>query len=77
MDTTKRTEVIHMTNQLHVNQTVRNLGILAKITGFHEITGDPILRPLWNDGTRWLADANKCEPVETEEYVLVHKDALA
>jgi hypothetical protein len=77
MYTTKRTEVIHMTNQLHVNQTVRNLGILAKITGFHEITGDPILRPLWNGGTRWLADADKCEPVECEPpEVLCHKRGI-
>jgi len=66
-----------MTNQLHLNQTVRNFGILAKITGFHEITGDPILRPLWNDGAKWLADAAKCEPVdETTTEVLRHKDGL-
>ena len=45
-----------MTNQLHLNQTVRNLGTLAKVVGFHETTGDPILRPLWNDGSRWLAE---------------------
>lgn len=66
-----------MTNQLHLNQTVRNLGILAKVVAFHEITGDPILRPLWNDGSRWLADAAKCEPVETHTETLRHKDGLA
>ena len=66
-----------MTNQLHLNQTVRNLGILAKVVRFHEITGDPILRPLWNDGTTWLADAGKCEPVGDEPTeVLRHKDGL-
>jgi len=66
-----------MTNQLHLNQTVRNLGILAKVVGFHETTGDPILRPLWNDGSRWLADAAKCEPVgETPAEVWRHKDGL-
>jgi hypothetical protein len=64
-----------MTNQLHLNQTVRNLGILAKVVGFHETTGDPILRQLWNDGSRWLADAAKCEPVdETPAEVWRHKD---
>jgi hypothetical protein len=66
-----------MTNQLHLNQTVRNLGILAKVVGFHEITGDPILRPLWNDGGRWLADAAKCEPVgDDPAETLRHKDGL-
>jgi hypothetical protein len=66
-----------MTYQLRLNQTVRNLGILAKVVGFHEITGDPILCLLWNDGGRWLADAAKCEPVgdETAE-TLRHKDGL-
>jgi len=66
-----------MTNQLRLNQTVRNLGILAKVAGFHETTGDPILRPLWNDGTRWLADATKCEPVDSEPVeALRHKEGL-
>ena len=65
-----------MTNQLKLNQTVRNLGILAKVDGFHEITGDPILRPLWNDGSRWLADAAKCEPVDEGTEALRHKDGL-
>jgi hypothetical protein len=53
-----------MTNQLHIGQTVRNLGAIAKVDAFHPVTGDPILRPLWNDGTRWLADAAKCETVD-------------
>lgn len=66
-----------MTNQLKQGQTVRNLGILAKVAGFHEITGDPILRPLWNDGTRWVADAAKCEPVdERPTELLRHQDGL-
>ena len=66
-----------MTNQLYLNQTVRNLGILAKVAGFHETTGDPILRPLWNDGTRWLADAAKCEPVNNKPVeTLLHKNGL-
>lgn len=67
-----------MTNHLHIGQTVRNLGILAKVAGFHDITGDPILRPLWNDGAAWLADAAKCEPLDSEEVgALRHKDGLA
>jgi hypothetical protein len=66
-----------MTNQFHLNQTVRNLGVLAKVTGFHAITGDPILRPFWNDGSRWLADAAKCEAVdETPTATYRHKDGL-
>lgn len=66
-----------MTNQLHLNQTVRNLGILAKVVGFHQITGDPLLRPLWNDGTTWLADAAKCEAVDaTPSTAYRHKDGL-
>jgi hypothetical protein len=65
-----------MTNQLYIGQTVRNLGALAKIAGFHETTGDPILRPLWNDGSRWLADAAECEPVGAGTETLRHKDGL-
>jgi hypothetical protein len=66
-----------MTNQLQVGQTVRNLGILAKVDGFHDITGDPILRPFYNDGSRWLADAAKCEPVGSESAEITrHKDGL-
>jgi hypothetical protein len=48
---------------LHLNQIVRNFGTLAKVVGFHETTGDPILRNLYNKGERWLAAADKCEPV--------------
>jgi len=65
-----------MTNQLHVGQTVRNLGVIAKVTGFHGITGDPILRPLWNDGTTWVAKAARCEPLEEQPAALVQKTGL-
>jgi hypothetical protein len=66
-----------MTNQLYLNQTVRNLGILAKVIGFHEITGDPILCSIWNDGTKWIANAAMCEPVdEKPAEAWRHKDGL-
>ena len=66
-----------MTNQLKLNQTVRNFGVLAKVAGFHEITGNPILRPIYNDGTSWLADANMCEPVTgAADTTLRHKAGL-
>ncbi len=41
-----------MTNTLYIGQTIRNFGILAKVDGFHETSGDPILRPFYNDGSR-------------------------
>ncbi len=65
-----------MTNTLHVGQTVRNLGILAKVAGFHETTGDPILRPFYNDGSRWLASADKCEPVADAPAPVKHREGL-
>jgi hypothetical protein len=62
---------------LHLNQIVRNFGVLAKVVGFHKITGDPILRGLYNKGERWLATADKCEPVpETETAGYCYKDGL-
>jgi hypothetical protein len=61
---------------LKINQTVRNFGILAKVDGFHETTGDPILRDFYNNGERWVADHRFCEPVEYAE-TLIHKNALA
>ncbi len=73
---TNQTNRTNGANRLHLGQTVRNLGILAKVTGFHEITGDPILRALYNDGTTWLADAAKCEPVGGDCEALRHKDGL-
>ncbi len=66
-------EATAMTYQLHLGQIVRNLGIIAKVIGFHEITGDPILRPLWNDGTRWLADAARCEPMNDSPAECLHQ----
>ncbi len=71
-----------MTNQLYLGQTVRNFGEIAKIIGFHELTGDPILRPLWNDGTKWIASPEFCEPLDgprhdcstrTDSYVSASK----
>ena len=70
-------EGINMTNHLQLNQTVRNHGILAKIVGFHEVTGDPILRSFWNDDTKWLASAAMCEPVDINPAeVSRHKNGL-
>ena len=63
-------------NAFPIGATVHNLGLLAKVVGHHEITGDPILRPLWNDGTRWLASAALCEPVGEPAAPLMHKDGL-
>lgn len=65
-----------MTNQLYIGQTVRNLGIIAKVIGFDETTGNPILRPLWNDGTKWMAKAAKCESIKENPTVLMHKNGL-
>ena len=66
-----------MTNQLRIGQTVRNFGVIAKVDRFHEITGDPILRFLYNDGSYWVADAAKCEPIdEKPAEVYMHKDGL-
>jgi len=62
--------------ELKKGQTVRNFGVLAKVDGFHEVTGDPILRPLWDDGERWLATAAECEVVSDTAEILRHKDGL-
>jgi len=38
---------------------------------------DAILRPLWNDGTKWLASAAMCEPVDIDPAeVSQHKNGL-
>lgn len=47
-------------NTMHTGQKVINFGIEATVEGFHEVTGDPILRDA--KGARWVADAAKCEP---------------
>jgi len=62
--------------ELKKGQTVRNFGVLAKVDSFHEITGDPILRPFYDDGERWLATAAECEPVGDTGEILRHKDGL-
>jgi len=54
-----------------IGQTVRNFGQLATIVKIHPITGDPILQD--DTGCKWLADAAKCERVET---ACRHKDGL-
>lgn len=48
-----------MTN-LQIGQTVINFGVIAKVVGFHEITGAPILEA---EGIgKWIADPAKCKP---------------
>ena len=64
-------------NQLTIGAIVRNFGELCKVIRFHEVTGDPILRPLWNDGSEWLAKAELCEPVTALAAPLCHRDGLA
>jgi len=61
---------------LKKGQTVRNFGVLAKVDGFHEVTGDPILRPLWGNGEWWLATAAECEVVSDTTEILRYKDGL-
>ena len=56
--------------EMHLGQEVTNLGQHAIVWGFHEITGDPILRDA--DGNKWLADAAKCKPCSGWR----HKDGL-
>ena len=64
-----------MKHGLSLGSYVRNLGVVAKVVGFHSGTGDPILREPYT-GQKWLASANLCEPVK--DYALVsHKDGLA
>jgi len=57
-----------MLNTFQIGQIVRNLGILAKVSGFHPVTNDLILRPMYADGTYWIADPSKCESVEDSHY---------
>jgi hypothetical protein len=61
-------------NQLQIGAAVRNFGQVAKVVGFHEITGDPILQGF--SGERWLADPALCEPIEAAPAPLRHKDGL-
>jgi hypothetical protein len=68
--------VFTMTTKLHIGQTVSNFGVLAKVDGFHRVTGDPILRHFYNDGTRWIADATKCQPVKETAELWRHQNGL-
>ncbi|MCL2576935.1 MAG: hypothetical protein FWE27_02645 [Defluviitaleaceae bacterium] len=67
----------------YIGQVVYNFGIIAKVVGFHryangELSGDIILRELWNKGSGdWAADPALIEPYyEREAEVLRHKDGL-
>ena len=48
-------------------QVVRNLGTLAVVVGTHESSGSLILRPIYADGTFWLANPLLCEAVGESE----------
>ena len=62
---------------LSINQVVRNFGELAIVKGFHHITGDPILRSLYSDGTTWISDSDHCEPVDANDVSeLRHKEGF-
>lgn len=65
-----------MTSKFHIGQTVLNFGYLAKVDGFYQTTGDPILRHFYNDGSRWIADAAKCQPVKETAELWRHQDGL-
>ena len=65
-----------MTSKFHIGQTVLKFGYLAKVDGFHEGTGDPILRHFYNDGSRWIADVAKCQPVKETAELWRHQDGL-
>ena len=49
-------------SNLVLNQVVTNFGIVAKVTGFHYYTGDPILTD--DLGASWVADEKFCHPAE-------------
>ena len=56
---------------IEIGSYVRNFGEVGKVVGFHEITKDPILEGL--DGMKWLASADKCEPIQKGTEVHSHK----
>lgn len=60
-----------------IGSVVRNFGEIAVVVGYHETSNYLILRRLWNDGSKWLADPDKCQPVgEQAEDVIPHSNAL-
>ena len=61
-----------MNHNFYIGQLVKNLGsIEAIVDGFHLVTGDLILKD--DSGFKWIADPEKCEPVET---FWMHRDGL-
>ena len=59
---------------LPVANTVAGQRVYGVVAGFHKVTGDPILRDFNEPDCRWLADADKCEPLT--ETNLRHKDGF-
>lgn len=64
-----------MLNTFTVGQIVRNLGTLAKVSVWKPETNYLLLRPMYADGSYWVADPSKCEPVE-DSYSYQHKLGL-
>ena len=61
-----------MKHHFYIGQRVKNLGIVeATIVGFHHETDELILQD--DDGLKWLADPEKCRPIENSR---VQKDEL-
>lgn len=57
-----------MLNTFTAGQIVRNLGTLAKVSMWNPETNYLLLRPMYADGSYWVADPDKCEPVEDSHY---------
>ena len=68
-----------MNSNFKIGSFVRNLDLyIARIVGFHEITGDFILQGYSHgmNGTRWIADHTTCELIGEPDAPLRHKDGL-
>jgi len=67
-----------MNSTFKIGSFVRNFGNIAKVVGYHDITGDLILQG-YSDGlhgTRWIADSAKCELIGEADATYIHKDGL-
>lgn len=68
-----------MLQTLRIGQRVENLGVVAIVVDFHEITHDPILQEA-DRGTRrarrWLASTALCNPLPDAPGPVQHKNGL-